>query len=71
MPALGLYINFRSKVLCLFYCGSLENPKYCDGTKLEQAVDHKHSIYYKGEERELERRHDGLKPLTAQTTVVT
>ena len=39
--------------------------------KLEQAVDYKHSIYYKGEERELERQHNSLKPLTAQTTVVT
>ena len=50
---------------------NIGNSIDCDGTKLEQAVDHKHSIYYEGEERELERRHDGLKPLTAQTTVVT
>ena len=40
----------------------------CDGTKLEQAVDHKHSIYYEGGKRVGETT--GLKPLTAQTTVV-
>ena len=29
--------------------GSWEGSKYYNGTKLEQAVDYKHSIYYKGE----------------------
>ena len=39
------------KILEFIYNSPIAGYPGCDGTKLEQAVDHKHSIYYKGEER--------------------